>query len=64
MQDYFGSAVALAVYCYLFYLGISWVGIKFLGSELPREGNEQLLEDLKDGVFIVEEETDKVRYHN
>jgi len=58
------TAACLAFYCWLFYLAISWVGFKFLSAELPRKGNEQLLHNLKEGVFIVDDETDIVRFHN
>ena len=41
---------------------ITWVGSKFIMSELPRIGNEKLLNSLQEGVFIIEEETSHVLF--
>ena len=40
-----------------FDLFIIWIGFLYLGSELGRTGNENLLNSLKEGVFIIEEES-------
>ena len=40
----------------------TWIGSKFVMSELPRVGNEKLLNGLSEGVFIIEEETSHVLF--
>ena len=46
----------------LIHMIITWVGSKFVMSELPRVGNEKLLNGLQEGVFIIEEETSHVLF--
>ena len=36
---------------------VTWMGKTFVKSEVPRVGNEKLLNGLQEGVFIIEEET-------
>ena len=43
---------------------VSWLASIYVKSELPRIGNETLLNDLKEGVFIIEEETSLVLFQN
>lgn len=43
---------------------MTWIGYKFIDAELPRESNARLLDDLKEGLFIVDEETDEVLFKN
>ena len=43
---------------------LNWLGCVYVKSELPRIGNETLLNDLKEGVFIIEEETSLVLFQN
>ena len=46
----------------LVHMIITWIGSKFVTSELPRVGNEKLLNGLQEGVFIIEEETSHVLF--
>ena len=43
---------------------ISWIGFKYVEAEMPRESNEELLNSLKEGVFIVDATTSEVRFKN
>ena len=36
---------------------VTWMGKTFVKSEVPRVGNEKILNGLQEGVFIIEEET-------
>ena len=46
------------------HLGFSWIGYNYLSSELQRESNEIILNNLKEGVYIIDEESAKVRFKN
>ena len=46
------------------YMIIMWVGSKYVEAELPRLGNEKLLNGLKEGVFITEEESGIIKFKN
>ena len=43
---------------------ITWIGFIFVEAELPRLGNEKLLNGLKEGVFIIEEESSIIQFQN
>ena len=58
------NGIILMFHCACFYLAFSWVGFKYLQAELPRKGNEQLLHNLVEGIFIVDEETSQVQFCN
>ena len=47
----------------LYYMS-SWVGTLFVQSELPRESNERLLNDLKEGLFIIDEQDSQIIFRN
>ena len=53
----FGLLAVLVAFCILYQLMITWIGFKFLGAMMPQESQEQLLNSLQEGVFIVDEET-------
>ena len=42
----------------------NWIGFTFLEAQLPRESNEELLNNLKEGVFIVGEEDNEIQFEN
>ena len=42
----------------------SWIGKIYLKSEILRTGNDKLLNNLKEGVFVVDETKDKIRFVN
>ena len=44
----------------LIYLMLSWIGFLYINSELPRTAHESLLNNIKDGVFIVDEKNSNV----
>lgn len=46
------------------YIMMTWIGFKFIKAEIPRESNHRLLDDLKEGIFIVDEENDEVLFKN
>ena len=48
----------------MIHIVITWMGSMFVKAELPRIGNEKLLNGLQEGVFIVEEETSHVLFQN
>ena len=39
------------------YLFISWIGEIYVKSEVSRENNEQILDNLDDGLIIIEEQS-------
>ena len=41
---------------------MSWLGQKFVKAEIPRIGNENLLNGLKEGVFVTDEDTNLVLF--
>ena len=43
---------------------ISWVGLLFVKAEILRTGNEQLLNNLKEGVIIIDKENGVVMFLN
>ena len=48
----------------LVYLILSWAGKIYVQSELLRAGNEELLNNLTEGVFIMDEQSKSVLFHN
>ena len=42
----------------------SWVGNYFVEAELPRLGNDQLLNNLKEGIVIIEEDSSIIKFMN
>ena len=72
-QDELGSKLLVACAativwtCYnilLVYFLISLAGFLFTNSELPRKGQEQLLNNIRDGVFIINEKESIVQFMN
>ena len=43
---------------------ISWIGLKYIKAELPRESNERLLNNFKEGVIILNEEKSEILFTN
>ena len=43
---------------------ITWAGFMFADAEILRNGNEQLLDDLEEGLIILEENKLTELYHN
>ena len=54
----------LVCVCLLIHMMISWVGFTYLATELPCKDNESLLNNLKEGVLIIDERTAKVQFIN
>ena len=48
----------------IMYFIISWIGYMYVEAELPRQSNERLLNNLKEGVFIVGEDQRKIMFTN
>ena len=46
------------------YIVNGWIGYNYLNSELQRQSNEIILNNLKEGVYIIDEESAKVRFKN
>ena len=46
------------------YMIITWIGSIFVEAEIPRLGNEKLLNGLKEGVFIIEEDSSIIQFQN
>ena len=44
------------------YMTITYFGYVFVFAELPRLGNEKLLNGLKEGVFIIEEDSSIIKF--
>lgn len=45
-------------------LFLAWIGSLFVEAELPRQGNEKLLNGLKEGILILEEDSSTIQFHN
>lgn len=43
---------------------ISWIGKRYVKSEILKGGNDTLLDNLKEGVIVVDEAVDRVRFIN
>lgn len=52
------------MYLFFIHLIITQVGMIFVESEIVRIGNDQILDNLKEGVVILAEENDKVLFVN
>ena len=46
------------------YQVMSWVGLIYVQAEMMRKGNDKLLNNLKEGVIIVDEENKSVLFNN
>ena len=46
------------------YVMITWSGSLFVAAELPRQGHEKLLNGLKEGILILEEDSSIIKFHN
>ena len=68
LLDLFTSNVVGAIFWIptfvCFELTLNWFGYLYLRAELPRKGNEMLLENLQEGVFIFEEESTDLLFQN
>ena len=49
---------------YVIHIIMTWVGLIFVKSETVRIGNEQVLENFKEGVIMIESETKTVLFAN
>jgi hypothetical protein len=43
---------------------ISWIGKLYVRAEILRSGNDTLLNNLKEGVFVIEETKEKIHFIN
>ena len=48
----------------MLYFIMSWIGHMYVEAEIPRQSNERLLNNLKEGVFIVGEDQRKIMFTN
>ena len=46
------------------HLVISWIGFTYIRAEISHSGNEQLLNDLNEGVLIIEEPSGMILFNN
>lgn len=61
---YFFSAVWLVFHCVIIDMVINTGGHMFLESEMPRIDNNKLLDDMKEAVYIVDEEEGVIHFQN
>ena len=40
----------------------TWIGSIYVAAELRRQGNEKLLNGLKEGILILEEDTSVIKF--
>ena len=52
------------VFYTIIYLLISWIGEIYVKSEVQRANNEQILDNLDDGLFIIEEQSGELVFSN
>lgn len=50
--------------CAFVHIVISWVGLKFVEAEMPRESNERLLNNVREGVILIGVNDSKVMFMN
>jgi len=60
----FASAIWLLFNSTFAHLMLTWGGKLFVKAEILREGNEELLNNLKEGVFIIAEDSGIVLFLN
>ena len=46
------------------HVGISYMGLLYARSEIMRDGNDQVLNGLKEGLFVIDETKGKIRFIN
>ena len=46
------------------YLVFNWVGLTYLEAEMPRIDNENILDNIKEGVVIIDEQSSSTRFLN
>ena len=61
---FFSNGFVIAYSNLVIHFVISWIGFKYLEAEISRESNEQILNNLKEGVLIVDEATAAIRFKN
>ena len=52
------------VYTIAIHFCISWCGSLYVKAELPRIGNESILNGLKESVFVTDEENQSILFQN
>lgn len=50
--------------CILFHITISYLGLIYARSEILRNGNDQVLDGLKEGLFVIDEAKGRMRFIN
>ena len=63
-MSFFTGTIVIGYQNLLIHLVISWIGYKYLEAEISRESKEQLLNNLKEGVLILDEKTAAIRFKN
>ena len=56
--------ISLLIMTICIYMLATWVGNLFVAAELPRQGHEKLLNGLKEGILILEEDSSIIKFHN
>ena len=56
--------ISLLIMTICIYMLITWVGNLFVAAELPRQGHEKLLNGLKEGILILEEDSSIIKFYN
>ena len=54
VANFIMSCIWLIYNCAFIHIVISWIGFKFVAAEMPRNSNERLLNNLKEGVVIID----------
>ena len=47
-----------------FHIAISYIGLLYAKSEIMRDGNDQVLNSLKEGLFVIDEAKGRMRFIN
>ena len=58
------ACILIGISCVFIHIIISWIGFKFVEAELPRESNERLLNNFKEGVVILNEIKSEILFTN
>ena len=64
MRTFIPHALMVLIAWSLMHIFLTWIGFTFIDAELPRADNELLLNNMKEGVVIVDSQSGKTRFAN
>ena len=64
ISEDFKWVISLSIMTFFIHVLYTWVGSLFVAAELPRQGHEKLLNGLKEGILILEEDSNIIKFYN